>query len=313
MSRKILVVGRDHHPDGKETADEIYQGLLSTGKIQSGELQLIHYKNLLFDISKDKISIIDTSSGYNLADASAALMTNWFSHASVRKDIAHSLGLFWSSLQVPFFNTEALYNRSTSKLSQMVIAAQNSVNVPRTIFSLDFDQLITKCKEQLGLPYILKDANASRGKSNYLIKNHGAALKLKPQHTEAHPFMAQEFINADQTDYRVFVVNTKPRLIIKRVAGTGTHITNTSTGASAELLPVDALGPEIDDVVSKCAQLLHREVTGIDIIIDKSTDLSYFLEANPIPQIATGTYVEQKLAALAEVLSGAAGSRREET
>lgn len=313
MSKKILILGRDHHPDGKETADDIYKGLLKTGKFQTDELELVHYKNLLFDISIDSIKVTDTESGLDLADVKSALMTNWFSHASVRKDIAYSLALFWNSHKTHFFNTEALHNRSTSKLSQMVLAALNSINIPRTLFSLNFEKLIEASEKELAHPYILKDAKASRGKSNYLIRDRQEVLKLKSQHTEVHPFMAQQFIDAGRTDYRVFVVDGKTRLIIKRVANSGSHITNTSSGATAELLPAEVLGSEVDNIVSKCAQLLHREVTGIDIIIDKSTDLPYFLEANPIPQIATGTYVEQKLKALAETLSGTAGSDVKET
>ncbi len=193
----------------------------------------------------------------------------------------------------------------------MVIASLNSINIPRTIFCLGFDQLIASSEKELGYPYILKDAKASRGKSNYLINEKTEAIKLKSQHTEVHPFMAQQFINSAQTDYRIFVTNSRARLAIKRVAQGDSHITNTSAGASAELVPIDALGPEFDDIIGRCAKLLHREITGIDIIIDKDSNLSYFLEANPIPQIATGSFVEQKLAALAEALSGAKQDSKE--
>lgn len=312
MSKKILILGRDHHPDGKETADDIYQGLLSTGKFKGNEIHLIHYNELLFDISRNQILITDTKTGYNLADASAALMTNWFSHASVRKDIAYSLALFWQHHKIPFFNTEAFHNRSTSKLSQMVLAALSSIYIPRTIFSLDFDQLVTYSQKELTTPYILKDAKASRGKSNYLIQNQQGTTKLKTQHTESHPFMAQQFISSNQIDYRIFVTGSKAQLVIKRTAKSGSHITNTSSGASAELLSVESLSPEVLDIVRLCSDLLHREITGIDIIIDNETNLPYFLEANPIPQIATGTYVEQKLASLAETLTNAVESDRKE-
>lgn len=308
---KIFVLGRPKHPDGKETADEIYQGLLGTGKLNKEDLKLVHYSDLLFDITTGKTSVIDSKSGEDLAKAGVALMTNWFSHASIRKDIAYSLALFFDKTGIPFFNTEALHSRSSSKLSQMVLAAQNGINVPRTIFSLDFDKLISAAESELGYPYILKDAQASRGQSNYLIKTRQAAEALKSQHTEKNPFMAQKFIDSDKTDYRFFVAGGRTRLIIKRLAQGDTHVTNTSAGAAAQLLEAGALGAETEAIVAKCAKLLHREVTGVDIIIDKSTKLPYFLEANPIPQIATGSSTQQKLAALAEALIGAANIRKD--
>ncbi len=220
--------------------------------------------------------------------------------------MAYTLATFWQSQKIPFFNTEAYYNRSSSKLSQMLLATVNKINVPRTIFSLSFDALINAAEDALNYPYILKDAQASRGQSNYLITERKDAEAVKFQHKESHPFLAQQFVNAGKTDYRFFVAGNKVRLILKRTARGNSHITNTSAGATAELLPAGFLGDEIKQIVEQCSDFLHREVTGVDIIIDKSTKLPYFLEANPIPQIATGSNVKEKLIALAGALAEAA-------
>ncbi len=81
MLKKILIIGRSRHPDGKETADEIYRGLLSSGQLKDYELLVSHYRDLLFDISTDTIKITDVKTGLELATVNSVLITNWFSHA----------------------------------------------------------------------------------------------------------------------------------------------------------------------------------------------------------------------------------------
>jgi glutathione synthase/RimK-type ligase-like ATP-grasp enzyme len=306
MSKRILVLGRSYHPDGKETADVIYDGLKKVELLKESELILAHFKEIVMDISNETITVTDSKSQRNLLDVDAVLMTNWFSHASIRKDLGYSLGLIWAAKNTAVFNSESIHSRSTSKLSQMVIAAQNQVPIARTIFSLDFDALAARAQEVLGFPMIIKDAQGSRGNGNYLVKSPEELAALKAEHTESHPFVAQKFIEGGSVDYRFFVAGGKTRLIIKRIGNADSHLTNTSAGASTEVLQPADLGEEVLDLVHTCSKLLHREVTGIDIMFDKTTNKPYFLEANPIPQIATGSNIELKLTALATALLEAA-------
>lgn len=302
MHRSILILGRKFHPDGKETADDIFSGLNGTGKFEEGQLCLAHYSDLLFDISNEKISITDTKNQIDLADFGAVLMTNWFSHASIRKDVAYSAGLYLSEKGVRFFNAESANSRSSSKLSQMVLAAQNSVSIPRTVFSLSFDTLASHAASSLGFPCIFKDAQASRGQSNHLIRSVEELEPLRKEHTEKHPFMAQSFIDSGKVDYRFFVAGGKTKLVIKRSSQGDSHLTNTSAGGNSELLSPDALGQDGLRIAQQTSAILKREVTGVDIMVDKNTQKLYFLEANPIPQIATGSNPDKKLDALAEAL-----------
>src|SRR6266702_2298295 len=78
-------------------------------------------------ISNGNVRVFDAKSGRDLKEYKAVLMTNWFSHASIRKDIALSLALYFKANNVPCLNSESLQSRSTSKLSQMVLAALNDI------------------------------------------------------------------------------------------------------------------------------------------------------------------------------------------
>ena len=64
---KILILGRNYHPDGKETATEIHAGLTESAKNEA-EFSVIYYKNLMFDISNQNIKVWDAVSGVDLKE-----------------------------------------------------------------------------------------------------------------------------------------------------------------------------------------------------------------------------------------------------
>lgn len=306
--RNILILGRDHHPHGKETSTEIYEGLLPLTDPEYA-LKLAYWPDLLFDIVTDGTKI-GVHGGQDLSAYSCLLMTNWFSHASIRKDIAHSIALYCDYSGIPCFNSEALYSRSTSKLSQMMLAAMSGITVPRTLFSLSYERLCDAVRSAEGLrtPFIIKDAQASRGRGNYLIRSFEELPQYEPEHSESHPFMAQELVEGPGGDYRLFVVSGRVELIIKRLPVKGLHMANTSQGAKTELVARSDFPPDAITAAERMSALLHREVTGIDLIFDNQQK-PYFLEANPIPQIATGSNVSYKLKALAAALQKAADNK----
>jgi len=89
------------------------------------------------------------------------------------------------------------------------------------------------------------------------------------------------------------------KMAIKRVAQEGTHLSNTSKGGAAIAVEVDKIAPETLRDAETIAKLLNRELTGVDMIIDSTTNKHYFLEANNMPQISTGSFVKDK----AQILS----------
>lgn len=305
MKTTILIIGRDVHPDGKETAALIADSLKPYVEKRGFTTEFLPLKDIVFDISHESGVSVTTTAGTELSEYGAVLMTNWFSHGSIRKDIALSLGLYFEHHNVRYFNEEAAKSRSTSKLSQLVIAAYEGVPIARTIFSLDLDAATAKAKEILSTPFILKDAQASRGKGNYLLKSYDEVAPLKKDHTEKTPFIFQEFIESDGSDFRFFVADAK-RLVIKRSGTGGSHLNNTSAGGNAELVNYDDFSDAVKQDVSTMSHRLGRLVTGVDIMFNKKTGKHYFLEANPIPQIATGSFVAEKLDTLADALVNAA-------
>lgn len=305
MKNTVLVIGRDFHPDGKETAAFIADSLKPYVEKRGYSVEFLSLKDILFDISHDNGISVTNKQGVELSEYAVVLMTNWFSHASIRKDIAYSLALYFEHNNVPYYNEEAGKSRSTSKLSQLVVAAYAGVPIARTIFGLDLTAASAKAASVIAAPFILKDAQASRGKGNYLLKSFDEVDAHSGDHTEKTPFIFQEFIESDGSDYRFFVAGNN-RLVIKRSGTGGSHLNNTSAGGNAELVSLDDFSPEVRQDVTKMSQLLGRLVTGLDIMFNKKTGQHFFLEANPIPQIATGSFVAEKLDTLAEALTASA-------
>lgn len=300
---KIAIIGRNFHPDGKETAAFLSEALKKPLGEKGFKSVFVKLTDLLFDISNDDIRVIDTKSGLTLEDFESVLMTNWFSHASVRKDIAFALSLYLHHKNVPFLNTEAMYSRSTSKLSQMMLAALNGVPIARSVFSLNLMATQEYLHEiNFSTPIIFKNVHASRGKGNYLLDDIVDISNYLNNNSEKSPFIVQQFIKSGQADYRLFMVGAKVKLVIKRNGQSGSHLNNTSAGATTELVPVDEFSKEAIAMAETMSHVLHRELTGLDIIFSENDEKPYFLEANPIPQIATGSNTEAKLAALAEGL-----------
>lgn len=305
--KTILVIGRSFHPDGKETAKLIAGALALYAEELGYQVKYLALHDIVFDISSDTVSVTD-GNGLELRGYASVLLTNWFSHASIRKDIAHSLGLYFEYNNVPYFNKEAVMSRSTSKLSQLIQASYAGVPIARTIFSLSFDSAIDRARRLLSEPFIIKDAQASRGKGNYLVQNFDESMEHKHEHTEKNPFLVQEFIKSNGSDYRFFVAGGD-KLVIHRRAGNDSHLNNTSAGGTAELTSLHQFDETVVGYVEAMSAKLGRGVTGIDIMFDQG-NRPYFLEANPIPQIATGSFTQEKLSALANALVSAAENRR---
>lgn len=299
----IAIIGRGVHPRGKETALQLAGSLEPFFEQSKYKVLYIDFDNILFDIRPQHIKVIDTKSGVRLHECAAVMMMNWFGCAANYGDIAHAIALYLDAQNVPVMNSEALHNRSTSKLSQMMLAALNDVPIARTLFCVNLSALRSYMDSQVfDTPFIFKKTSASRGQDNYLLASVEDIMKYDNESHHNNPFLVQQFIVSDGSDYRLFMVGSDIRLVIHRIGEGSSHLHNTSAGASTEIVSVESLSSEAIHIAKTMSRVLHRELTGLDIIIDNVSGRPYFLEANLIPQIATGSNVSKKLEALAEGL-----------
>lgn len=263
----------------------------------------MYFEDLVFDISQSSQRIWDAVSGMDLADADLVIAFNWYKagSSSFYKDVALAVGLYLQSHKVEVWNKEILLQRSTTKLSAMMQLAINGFDIPRTAYSLSPQLLI---KEAQAFPIVLKAMAASRGKNNFLVKSQSELEDLLAKNSQPNQFIIQEYIPNDG-DFRIICFAGEPVLAInRRRRSNSTHLNNTSLGAEASLVPLDKLDRDIISDCKKICTIMGRDMAGIDLIqANDGLSRQVFLEINAIPQLTSGTYVNNKLDFLSESIT----------
>ncbi len=255
------------------------------------------YENLLFWYDGNELKVQLGNSGVDIASFDAVFLVGWF-QLKIHEDMALSISKYLSHKGVKVVNSEASFVRSKSKLSQYVVAAVNDISITPFLFSMTPSVLAAAITEkwQYGYPVIMKGVQSSRGNDNYLVETaeeaHKYAYTMKSDHSPW--FVVQQFI-PNEGDYRIVVMGDAVTAVIHRRSVTDSHLNNTSKGGEAQLSDASSLPQEVVDQSVKLAGLLHREVTGVDMIRKTDTQEFYLLEINNMPQLATGSYVTDKL------------------
>ena len=194
-----------------------------------------------------------------------------------------------------------LLARGKGKLAGAFLRNAENLPAPKTLYAEPAVLKAILSKEKtLEYPFVLKADGGRKGRDNYLIKSF-AELDKKLKASKYLRMLAQEYIPNDG-DMRILVLAGKARLIILRKAVEGTHLNNTSMGGAAELIDIASLPQNILRDCERAAKLEQLQVAGVDVMIDKETGRHYIIEVNRAPQLATGAFVDSKIAAYANML-----------
>ena len=252
-----------------------------------------HDVRIRFDGDGDKVSLAD---GRELNAFDFVYFKSFFRYSEVASVIARYLDRH----QVSFVCSELLQHGISTKLSQLSYLAHENISIPQTLFMTrsQWSDEYNTCVSELGVPFIFKSIDGSTGEENYLIKSEKEFTDALAKHAhEPLEFIAQKFIPND-SDLRVLVVGGDIKLIIKRQRRNPdeTHLNNTSQGAEASLMPVDSLTPDLKAMCLRSAEVLHREIAGVDLLFSLPEMKPYILEVNASPQIGSGAFTDEKLA-----------------
>lgn len=251
-----------------------------------------HYSNIGIHITHGKPTAFLFDSGEDITSYDFVYFKSFVRY----EDIALAIATILKYSKIPFLCSEVAHGLSTSKISQYAILAGAGISLPKTMYihSRQLKMSYSLFVDALHLPFIFKGAVHGGGEANYLVSNPTQYKQILINHPDLN-FVAQSFIE-NEYDLRVLVVNDEIKLIIKRARKNhSTHLNNTSMGASASLLPIDALSPAVQDLSLRAARAMHREVAGVDVIFEHGTENVYILEVNSSPQIASGAFTEEKL------------------
>lgn len=252
--------------------------------------------SLVFDISNNSCSVIDRLNGGDVASYDLVVIRNVGQKLELGITLAHYL----SMKKVPF--TDSYLNvQGAGKLAYAMSCRKFNLPIPHTVYgsARNLAKYITETNS-LQFPIILKADIARKGRDNYLVSGVDdltSKLSAQPEVT----FIAQEFI-ANDGDYRALVLDGQITTVIKRISSGDSHLNNTSQGGEAILQDVEIFNDQVKADVVKSAKIDNLEVAGVDVIFDKNTNQHYILEVNRAPQISTGTYVDEKVNAFAEMI-----------
>ncbi|HMS93505.1 MAG TPA: hypothetical protein PKD28_03900 [Candidatus Saccharibacteria bacterium] len=297
MKKVLILTRKDDRPtfDQKTTYETALADIATTCDYVVDE-----FENLLFAYDGTDLKVLLSDGVTDIASFDAVFLIAWFK-TKMLEDVALSVSIYLQAKRVKVVNTEALYTRSRSKLSQYVYAALGGVSITPFLFSMNAGTLRRGFAEswQGGYPVIMKGALASRGDDNYLVESRDEAERLSERmnETEGPWFVVQSFVPNDG-DYRIIVMGDKVTAVIHRRSQSDSHLNNTSKGGEATWLDPGELPEEVAKQSVTLARLLRREVTGVDMIQHKETGKFYLLEINNMPQMATGSYVTDKIQTL---------------
>ncbi|CAN5416318.1 hypothetical protein BH09PAT4_BH09PAT4_02240 [soil metagenome] len=296
--KKILILCRRDDRESYDRRQSMLEGFAKVSDPAKTEYTGADYEDLIFDFDGQTLQVTDSVSGVDIADHDAVFLIGWFKSKTL-DDVARAVAHYVHSRGVPFANSEAYDGRSFTKLSQCVIAALNGVTVTPFLFCMDQEILLKAVTSgKIAFPYIAKAVSASRGQDNYLVTDHDQLAQAMRMESEIPKyFIVQEFVPNDG-DYRILVGGGKVRMVIHRLAQNGVHVNNTSQGGKATLVDVATLPEKVVEDSVKLSKIFGRELTGVDMVQHRENGKYYFLEANNMPQLATGSFVAEKMAML---------------
>ena len=295
--KNIIVIGRRDDRVDRDSPMLIVHELNKTAHSAYSQAAL---QELLFIFDGTKLQVFD-GQDQDISVYDGIFFIGWFKDKML-EDVALAITMYAREHDVPFLNAEAGLNRSCSKLSQCVAAVLHGVQTMPFVFAQDADRLLVGVDRlKLEYPIIVKAVRSDRGKNNYLVTSLEELEGVLAEQPDT-AFIAQKFIPNDG-DYRIIVMGDRVRFIMHRVSSSDSHLNNTSQGGIATQLAIDALPPVVIEQSITIAKALHRDIGGVDMIIDKNTGKHYFLEANIMPQLSTGSLVEAKMAKIDEFLT----------
>lgn len=291
MMKKVLFIKSATLSDATTSKDwEMLQNGIGRGLGEAVSVEVSTFSDLIFFANGKDSVISHAHKGYDIADFDLVV----FRRVGDELEKAISAAQYLNSKNVPFID-KYLLTQGKGKLAGVFIRTAHDLPVPKTFFAtadafLEAFQTI----KPFDYPFVLKADNGSKGRDNYLIDNEEVLASVLSK-SAGLDMVAQEFIQNDG-DYRLLVLNGKVELVIHRKGADGSHLNNTSQGGAAKLVDTSELPSGAVEDAIRAADLERLQVAGADIVIDNRNGNYYFLEVNRAPQLATGAFVEEKLA-----------------
>ncbi len=295
--------------DREKYVHEFYSEL--EDKLKDTKVLYTTYDEIICVACEGEVSIYDSKHKIDLKDVNVVHFKNWMFDYEYAALIANYLNFH----NVIYFNSEVNAGLAWGKIAQMCRLGLSGLPVPNSYFAKR-KQLMTQLKsglpEGLKYPLIIKADDGSKGNDNYLATSQKEAINILAAAKEDKEFIVQNF-HPNDGDYRFLYIGLDDEpLVFLRKGVEGSHLNNTSRGGQGTIVKAKDLPKEYLEIARQAAQVMNREICGVDILIDKDTKKPYILEVNSTPALATGYVVELKNEKFAKFLQNIIEALEEE-
>lgn len=185
--------------------------------------------------------------------------TNYFTQALLRQ---------LEGFDIPVINScDSIINAKDKMLSSQILA-RHKIPTPRTMlvtFPINADIV----EAEIGFPCVVKLVSGSKGKGVYLCENKKFfidLMELIDNLNTKKSLIIQEFVTSGEIfDLRVWVIDGKTRVAMKRIPPQGDFRANISNGGHGE--PYD-INDEIADICERVCDKFGLKIAGIDLLFD---------------------------------------------
>lgn len=289
--RVLLLSTHDNAPDYSDRS-MILAHLGEAIATPDVEVTAMMFEDLVLTIRDGVPAIMQRGTGQDVAAYDLVYVKNWKAHQGT----ASALAVYLEARGVQFICSELRFFRAMDKISEAFLLSVNNVPYADTLFTVHGSDIVAIARERAAdfpLPLIMKAVDGSAGTDNYLVRSYEAMESIIAQNSHLQ-FMVQNYIPNDSDD-RIIMLGYQPKLAFRRRRlDDTTHLNNTSQGGSAEMVTLDTYGHEVIEHAVRAAQLVHREIAGVDVIFNTDTGQHVILEVNASPQLATGAFLDDK-------------------
>ena len=187
---------------------------------------------------------------------------------------------------IPMINSYEAFELTEDKFQTSFILRQN--NIPTPSFKLchrdDTNHLKTIIKKWDKMVYKPTDSWGGVGLAK--IDSEASLDMIMPflNQMDLRYFYVEKFVDYDNTDYRVDIVDGKFISCYGRKASRSDWRTNISSGGSVFMREAP---DEVVELAIKAAKVTKCDIAGVDIIYDRTKEEYMVLEVNGIPAFAT--------------------------
>ncbi len=196
---------------------------------------------------------------------------------------------------VPTINSFAAFSLSEDKFKTAHLLRRHDINTADYMLCHRDD--VNDLKDilrQWGGKFVYKPTDGWGGMGLVKIENEAALDMLLPflNQTDIRYFYVERFIQYDNTDFRIDIVDGEFVSCYGRKAPKDNWKTNITSGGSIILREAN---DEVVSIAKKAAKICGLDIAGVDLIYDQEKEEYVVLEVNGIPAFATPQQEEMGL------------------